>query len=525
MKNEKLTNLNIDLASKKIEGFLSQNKVEGKNIIRIKLAAEETLLKLQEKFGEQAAFSLKCVKRLGSLKVEIILAGERFDPFEQQEDEYDSDVLRSMLSYMGIAPAWQYKNGLNIVTFTPKKKKPSQMKQMVVAILLALVMGGISNLVPDIMYFISLQIITPIFNTFMGLLTAISGPMIFLSVTWGIYSIGDTSTFGKIGKRMIIRYIVMTLIVTSVVLLAYIPFFDIQQGSGGAFNFSELFDMILDIIPNNFFTPFTEGNPLQIIFVAVAVGLAVLILGNKTAVATTFIEQSNYIVQLIMEAITSLIPFFIFGSIFTMIVGGNISLLASAYKLLPIMLLGHLIAIAIYTLLVCFNRKISPSLLYKKMMPTFLIGLFTASAAAAYATNAECCEKDLGIDKKIINFGIPLGQVVFMPGASILFLAAGICMAEVYGVSLSITWLITALIITVVLAIAAPPVPGGALTCYTILFMQLEIPPEAIAITIALNLILEFAATAVNLFCLQTELIELSASLDILDYAKLRAPK
>ena len=106
MKNEKLTNLNIDLASNKIEGFLSQNKVEGKNIIRIKLAAEETLLKLQEKFGEQAAFSLKCVKRLGSLKVEIILAGERFDPFEQQEDEYDSDVLRSMLSYMGIAPAW-----------------------------------------------------------------------------------------------------------------------------------------------------------------------------------------------------------------------------------------------------------------------------------------------------------------------------------------------------------------------------------------------------------------------------------
>ena len=46
-----------------------------------------------------------------------------------------------------------------------------------------------------------------------------------------------------------------------------------------------------------------------------------------------------------------------------------------------------------------------------------------------------------------------------------------------------------------------------------------------LAITIALNLILEFAATAVNLFCLQTELIELSASLDILDYAKLRAPK
>lgn len=55
----------------------------------------------------------------------------------------------------------------------------------------------------------------------------------------------------------------------------------------------------------------------------------------------------------------------------------------------------------------------------KKVAPTFLIGLSTASSAAAYSTNVECCEKQLGIDRQIINFGIPLGQVVFMPGAAV----------------------------------------------------------------------------------------------------------
>ena len=44
---------------------------------------------------------------------------------------------------------------------------------------------------------------------------------------------------------------------------------------------------------------------------------------------------------------------------------------------------------------------------------------------------------------------------------------------------------------------------------------------DAIAVTIALNVVLEFAATAVNLFCLQTELVELAADLDMLDLKRL----
>lgn len=91
----------------------------------------------------------------------------------------------------------------------------------------------------------------------------------------------------------------------------------------------------------------------------------------------------------------------------------------------------------------------------------------------------ECCEKDLGIDKRIVNFGVPLGRVIFMPGVSVMFLAVGFCMAEIYGVTVSPVWLATAFLIAIVLAVAAPPIPGGALTCYTILFVQLKIPMES----------------------------------------------
>jgi Na+/H+-dicarboxylate symporter len=356
----------------------------------------------------------------------------------------------------------------------------------------------------------------------MGLLAAIAGPMIFLSVVWGIYSIGDTATLGSIGKRMMKRFLVMTFVALSLGVAAILPFFTLCLEDTASFELDGLFKMILGIIPSNFFAPFVEGNPLQIIFVAFAIGLAMLILGQKTTIAAIMVEQSNYIVLLLMETVSKFVPYFVFGSILNIIMSGNLDAFVKAYKVLPIMLLGQFVAVGIYLLLVTFRKKVSFKVLLKKLMPTFLIGLSTASSSAAYATNVEICEKKLGIDKHLVNFGVSLGQIVFMPGYVMLFMAPALCMAEIFGVSISLEWLITAAIVSIILAIAAPPVPGGALTCMTMLFVQLNIPAEAISAIIALNVIMEFFATAVNLLCLQTELVELAGDLNMLDYNKLR---
>lgn len=516
-----LSNENIDIRIKEAEQFLSEANVDGKDILRIRLAMEETLLNYKNILGETESFSLRCVKRLGRLRIELSVPGIRYDPFADEEE--GSEILRSILAGMGIAPVWQYKNGSNQIIFTPRRRKPSQILLLTAAVVLAAVCGGLCALLPEyVRSFLSVQLVAPIFNTFMGLLTAIAGPMIFLSVVWGVYSIGDTATLSKVGKRMILRFLLMSLLLTILAGVAMLPFFPLSGSGGSSFDFSQLLQMVLDVVPGNFFTPFTEANPLQIIFVAVVIGLAMLVLGAKGATVASFVEQSNSVIQLIMEAVSGLIPFFVFGSIFNMILSGSISTLLQSSKLLPIMLLGHVLVCAVYLLLVCVRKRVSLSVFAKKVAPTFLIGLSTASSAAAYSTNVECCEKQLGIDRQIINFGIPLGQVVFMPGAAVIFLAAGLCMAEVYGVPISPAWLISALLITVVLAVAAPPVPGGGLTCYTMLFLQLNIPAEAVAITLALNVILEFFGTAVNLFCLQAELVELAGSLDRLDVETLR---
>lgn len=517
-----LTNEGIDLISASIEEYLTGLSMDRKDVLRIRLMMEELLLQYQEHLGTEQVLQLTCAKRRFRSSVQIIIGGESFNPLTAGEET--SGVLPAFLANMGIIPGWQYKNGRNVLTFVPpKRQKHSPLLQLGGSLAAAGILGALCSFLPaHFRTFLTADLLQPVLDTFTGLLAAVAGPLVFLSILWGIAGMGDIATFGRIGKRMIGRFLLMSVVLLLIAGAVMLPFYPIAAGSGGAMQFSELYGMILDIVPSNFFTPFTEGNPMQIIFVAIVVGLAMLILGDKVSLVSGFVEQANCVVQLIMQGLSSLIPLFVFGSVFNMILSGKLSVLTRSLKLPLLVLLGCLSVMVFYVVVVSLRKKISPVLLIKKAFPTFLIAVSTSSSAAAFTTNTETCEEKLGIDRKLINIGIPFGQVVFMPGAAVMFFGVGISLAELYSVSITPSWLVTLFLLAVIISIAAPPVPGGALTCYTILICGLNIPAEAISIAIALNVVLEFVATGVNLFCLQMELIELAGSMDMLDETLLR---
>ncbi len=94
-------------------------------------------------------------------------------------------------------------------------------------------------------------------------------------------------------------------------------------------------------------------------------------------------------------------------------------------------------------------------------------------------------------------------------------------MAEYYDIQITVIWLITAVLTAGFLAMAAPPIPSGALFIFIVMFAQLDIPSEAIIIVVVLNSILDFVMTSSGLICMQAELILTAGNLKILDKKKL----
>lgn len=485
--------------------------MDSKNITRIRLSIEEILLDMREHFGSEVPCTLTMGRKWGRHFLMLEVRGERFDPLEKKEQPEElSGWGGRLLANMGLTPVYLYKNGKNQILLKLPKKQVNPAIKLVGAVVLAVVSGLLGRMLPpETRALLDAGILTPLFDTFLRALSTVAGPMIFLSVAWGIFSIGDTAALGMIGKKMMLRFTGVTFFLTALSAIMSLPFFQVDMSvkNMDGSQLGSIFQMFLDIVPANVVQPFMEGNSMQIILIAAAVGIVILILGEQADTAARLVEQANYIVQYLMEIISAIVPFFIFISLFQMMISDSLDQIAGAWKPIAVYILFILLLLGAVLVYVAAKEKVSLPVLVRKMFPTFLITLTTASSSAAYGTNMNCCEEKLGISSCITNFGLPLGIVLYMPGTAINYLIVGMYMAVCYQVEINLSWLLIAVVITSILAIATPPIPGGGHTCYTVMFLQLGIPEEALALTMTLDLIFDFISTAASQTFLQAELI------------------
>lgn len=520
-----LTNAGIDAISEAVGAHLLRLKTEQKNLLRIRLLAEEMLLDWQEHFGSDAYCQVKIGKRLGRPYIQLEAAGEMCNPLEKSAEDYGSYRSRLMAN-MGLAPVFSYERGANRLTFQLKRPKKSPMLSLAIAVLAAALMGFGGFALPTALRTDILdRVLMPIYDSFFNLLGVIAGPMVFLSVAWGIYGVGDASAFGRIGKRMIGHFLAVVFLIGAATALLSLGLFslDVVWQGGGVSQLDSLFQMILDFIPKDIFTPFQEGNSLQIILMGAAIGLALLVLGKQTEAVARGIEQINYVIQLLMEVISRLVPFFIFIVLVQMIWSGTLDAVLAAWKPVLVFVAAMLLVSVLVTVYAAARNRVSPLLLLKKGLPTGVIAVTTASSVAAFGSCTYTCEQKLGVDKRMSSFGVPLGVVMFPPGTAMYFLIICIYMAESYAVQCSPIWFLLAVFTSTVLAIAAPPIPGGTLTCYTILFAQLGLPQEALAVALALDVLFDFMATGVNMYALQMELLIQARKMGMLNVQTLRS--
>ena len=523
MEQFNFSNSNIDLVCEDVGVFLTSVGVEKREALRIKLTLEEILLDYQAKFGEEATFKVRCIKHFFAIKVELIVAGLVYNPLEKDEEE---NAINGILAGIGLAPSYGYRNGKNHIVFIPKKKPLSGTVKMVVAIGFAIIAGILLNLLPEgIRAGVNEYVLTPVTDAFMGLISAVSAPLIFLSILGSICSMGNMETLSKIGSKSI-KVILLYMSIISVLMTAFGSlFFRVQWAGGGTSDFSQVFDLIYNIVPSNLFEPFVTGNTLQLIFISIVFGLAMLVLSSRVNSVFKLVEQFSAIVQTIMSGLSSMLPILIFVLFTGMISGGEFSALLDSWKIIAVFLVLSSLYYALTVLFIAFRKKISPVLLLKKAWKTFFIALTTASSAAVFQKSVLDSHKKFGVEKRLAEFGTSLGHVLFSPADVAILFAMEVGFAEIYGIAITPQFLIIALITNLLLSFSIPPAPGGAVMGYTVAFSQLGIPMEVMGVVLAIDAIIDFPATACNVSGWQLTMIEVADSLEMFDKETLHKNK
>lgn len=514
----------IEKCSETVRAYVSSLKLPGKEATRYALTLEEILLDTAENGGCEK-LRLSTGRKFFKNCITLEIFGKQQNVFHKNST--GSFLGDSILKNLGLSPEYSYSDNVNSYVFRIKKKTVNPFVSLAIAIIGALLLGfaGKMFLSDQTIAGILENFFTPLHNAFLDMLGCIAGPMIFLSVAWGIYGIGDAATLKKVGKKLLSGYISTVYIVSAVFSLLLLPVFrlSVSLDASGTAELSSVFQMILGIIPKNIFSPFTDGNTLQIIFLAVVIGIAMLFLGKKTTAVAKAVEQINYIVQYLIEFISRLVPYFIFIVIINVIWSDSASSIAGVGKFFAVGALSIMLSGFAVLIVTSVRMKANPLELLKKGIPTFIIALTTASSAAAFGTNMNACRNQYGISDTISSFGIPLGIVALKPATAINYISAALFFATVYHIEISVTWVVMLIFSVGILAIATPPIPGGAMTAYTVLFTQLGIPPQAIAIALACDALFDFVDTGFDQFMLPLVILPQANKLGMVDKAVLKS--
>lgn len=521
-----LTEEACDEIAARIMDFCAARKIERREALRHRLSAEECLLYWLSHGGAGKTVRLRMGSRMLSPFILLEAEGEAMDPYRADAEDFGS-YCSGVLTNLRLAPEYSYDGVWNRLLFRVRPKRPGQVTVLAFVIAVAALVGvlGLFFLPERLRDILQNGIVVPIYDTFFDILSCIAGPMIFLTVTWGIYGIGDAATLGRVGKRLMLRYVGMTFLAAACGVVCF-PLFGntLTHAAGQSNQLSAIAELILGIFPSTIVEPFATGNTLQIIFLAVVIGIALLFLGRKTSAVARAVEQVNYLVQFLMELISRLVPFVIFLVVVNLIWSGQLKDLSSIWRMLVIFLGAAVVTGAAFLLSVAARFRVRPGVLMGKCLNTFLTALATASSAAAFSSNMSTCEKKLGVDSALCSFGIPLGMVMHKSIAAIYDLLLIFYFAAVYHVPCSVTWIALAVVVCAVVAVSTPPIPGGGAVAYAILFAQMGIPTEAMAVALTIDMLTDFVITAFEMLCLQCSLVHSASRLGMIDLDTLRSP-
>jgi len=287
----------------------------------------------------------------------------------------------------------------------------------------------------------------------------------------------------------------------------------LSASSMGANQFSNIFRMFLSIFPSNIFSPFIEGNTLQIIFLAFIIGLSLIFLGQRTSSVARAVEQINHIINFLMELVSRLVPFFVFIVLVNLIWTDALVAFKEVWKFSLVFLAAAFFCHVSFLILVSLRHKQNPFVMLKTVLPSYLIAISTASSSATFESNMKICNQKFGINKELSSFGVPFGMVTFKPTTALYYLLICFYFASANGVSVSLSWIVTAIVIAAVSAIATPPIPGGAAATYIILFTQLGIDARALTLVLAVDMVFDFFLTSGDMVSLLLQMFHLSGKM------------
>ena len=354
--------------------------------------------------------------------------------------------------------------------------------------------------------------IKPLGTIFVKLLKLIAVPLILASLIKGISDLKDISKFASIGVKTIVIYVLTTVIAISIG-LTLVNIFNPGDGVSDA-TISKLtetyannssvqgkiaeatrqqqsgpLDFVVDMIPENAFSALSNNKlMLQVIFLAIFLGISLLLIGEKSAKPLKDVFDSlNDVVLKMVDLIMLTAPYAVFALLANVVVSsGDPELLYALLFYASVVVGGLLLMVCFYLLVVAIVVKKNSFWFLKQISPAQLLAFSTSSSAATLPVTMERVEEHLGVDKEVSSFVLPVGATINMDGTSLYQAVAAVFIAQALNFDLTFTDQLMIVFTALLASIGSAAVPGAGMVMLVIVLESVGFPADKLAIGLAL---------------------------------------
>ena len=378
-----------------------------------------------------------------------------------------------------------------------------------IILLAAIIVGAIVGIV----FGEKAAVLSPLGDVFLNLMFVAIVPLIFVSVSTSIAKMKQPKRLGKIMVTIVVVFVITSLVAVLVGLASTYSFKLVEAEDGEqikasledadetesepAEDLSILERTVSVLTVNDFQNLLSKNSIIAILVVAILVGLAINMSGDKGKPVQDFLESANEVIINFIKIIFYYAPIGL-GAYFAALVGTYGASIAVGYAKTFFIYTGVCILFyfVIYTLYAYISAGVKGiKVFWSNIIPATLTALATCSSAASIPVNVDTVKK-MGVSEDIAETLVPLGTSFHKDGSiigsvfKIMFLVylfgSGAVIVKVLLVSLLATLLVTAV-----------PIGGGTISEMMILTMM-GFPVNALPILTIIATIIDAPATVLN---------------------------
>ncbi|WP_068250048.1 dicarboxylate/amino acid:cation symporter [Janibacter corallicola] len=350
-------------------------------------------------------------------------------------------------------------------------------------------------------------------SSFVSLLRAIVPPLVFLAIVASIANLRQVTGAARLAGQTLLWFAVTALLAvgTGVGLgLLIDPANGAQvtrDQAAAPESTGSWLDFLTGIIPTN---PLgIEGsveagsvafdfNVLQILVIAIVVGIATLKVGEQAEPFLTFSRSALAVVQKVLWWIIRLAPIATVGLLGTAVATYGWDALGSLGRFVAAIYIGLAIVLGIIYPALLRVHGLSVRRFYGGAWPAIQLGFVSRSSIGTLPLTQSVTERNLGVPREYASFAVPLGATTKMDGCAAIYPAiSAIFVAQFFGMSLSPTDYLLIAFVSVIGSAATAGVTG-AVVMLTLTLSTLGLPLEGVGLLLAVDPILDMGRTATN---------------------------